>query len=61
MTRNQTDRVRESVKAGVLAEKHLIEKIIEGPFTSMFAATAATAGTFTFVISGIWFVSVLLG
>ncbi len=61
MTKNQTVQVKEAVQAKVVADQHPLEKIIEDPFASMFAATAVTSIAFAFVVSGAWLVSVMLG
>jgi hypothetical protein len=60
MTKNQTEETRETVQA-VTAPKHKIEAWLEDPFASAFLATGITATAITSVLTGMWFVSVMLG
>ena len=60
MTGNQSESVRDAVKVKVIAEKHPLEKIIEDPFSSMFAATVLTGLAVTAVLSGMWIVNIVL-
>lgn len=60
MTKNQSAETKQSVDVAVLPETPLLARIIDDPFASALAATAACAGAVTVVLSGMWLINLFL-